>query len=893
MHPQGQEDRFVGVLRMKGGEREEAEQREEADGVHEEERIGGLRGRLSLVATLLQGFRPGISKFGQRAPAVATFNRTLWTGCADLDGVARSREAALRQECRCSVAQFSDSGQYTTIQQDLSDHNAVWASLDLRGPSPDVLQWASSQVEAGREAITKTAATASDPNAVEYHFANTTITDQTHDSGWQSSPLYQDSGLDAATSYSYTVRARDKSSNSFQETGCLIPVDSIPGRRSELEMSFLLEGLHDFQGREGVIGGVEELPQAEIGGRPIAGGDGFGFWKAELEQGAHGPPDADLPPVAEFTKNLIEIEFMVERDAQSAPDLAAIIFQPEAHLQDMLGSDDLGGHLLAWSPVQLEDEGFVGEGQLNDMWAAAFLANSEGRFGFGVKSRNPCRTNFVRCGFALGLCLGHMNVVRGESGEGGQERRLCFGGSHRSGAGLDLVPIVRAGGRGGRRGSAASASAGFGLGCELRHLGLSAGYLGEIRVHKQPPRFPLLEGGADNVLVVGDGVEGDEEPDAPDEGVGDGALFGDEGEGGHGGFGVVWSIRQGPSPPRGSSPVPPGRSRASALRGGEGRGLLGLLEEPFVDGLVGIDLVGDAVVAVGEFGVFGFGAFLFEGLDHGAALLNGNSGVFGAVEDPDGDLLEGSGGGGVAASGDGDAGGEEFGLLGEEVEGAVAAHGVAGEVDALFVDGKILHEFLDDFHDVVGLGSIPTVFVGALGGDDEAGALAVVVVVAEGTGLSGGVGGHDIAAAAVEVDDERVAGILGAAEFAIAEDAVFEVVAFGAFPFAGEEFGEFPVVFGVVFVGWSFLFPLFDPSLVLLGEFGEVEGEGAAVALAEDGDLAILGADVFGGDGLFAVGGFPLPHFGEGGGEAEKGEEEQPAFHDRECWLAARRGANR
>jgi endonuclease/exonuclease/phosphatase family metal-dependent hydrolase len=111
----------------------------------------------------------------------------------------------------CSVPLFSDSGTYTTVAQGLSDHNAVWASLDLQAPAPDAMQWASAPAEAGMTSLTMTAATASDPNGVEYYFSN--LTNSSHDSGWQSSPVYQDNGLDPATSYSYSVRSRDKSNN--------------------------------------------------------------------------------------------------------------------------------------------------------------------------------------------------------------------------------------------------------------------------------------------------------------------------------------------------------------------------------------------------------------------------------------------------------------------------------------------------------------------------------------------------------------------------------------------------------------------------------------------------------------------------------------------------------
>lgn len=54
-------------------------------------------------------------------------------------------------------------------------------------------------------------------------------------------------------------------------------------RGSPFEKAFRLEGLHDFQRGEGVVGGVEQLGGAELGERPIAGGDGFGFLEALLE----------------------------------------------------------------------------------------------------------------------------------------------------------------------------------------------------------------------------------------------------------------------------------------------------------------------------------------------------------------------------------------------------------------------------------------------------------------------------------------------------------------------------------------------------------------------------------------------------------------------------------
>jgi hypothetical protein len=56
-----------------------------------------------------------------------------------------------------------------------------------------------------------TATTASDPSGVEYYFDCTA--GGGHDSAWQTSPTYQDTGLTPDTQYTYHVQARDQSAN--------------------------------------------------------------------------------------------------------------------------------------------------------------------------------------------------------------------------------------------------------------------------------------------------------------------------------------------------------------------------------------------------------------------------------------------------------------------------------------------------------------------------------------------------------------------------------------------------------------------------------------------------------------------------------------------------------
>ena len=87
-------------------------------------------------------------------------------------------------------------------------HNVAGASFDeiRMGTSFGSLVGGDSETE-----IAMTATTASDVNGVEYNFTNTS--GPGNDSGWQDSASYTDAGLQAGTEYTYTVVARDKSSN--------------------------------------------------------------------------------------------------------------------------------------------------------------------------------------------------------------------------------------------------------------------------------------------------------------------------------------------------------------------------------------------------------------------------------------------------------------------------------------------------------------------------------------------------------------------------------------------------------------------------------------------------------------------------------------------------------
>ncbi len=95
---------------------------------------------------------------------------------------------------------------------------------DLSPPTPDPLGWQTEPTASGNTSITMTAVTATDAGGVKYYFCN--LTDTTHDSGWQSEPIYHDSGLAPGRKYFYRVRARDNSAE-LNETWWSVPACAI------------------------------------------------------------------------------------------------------------------------------------------------------------------------------------------------------------------------------------------------------------------------------------------------------------------------------------------------------------------------------------------------------------------------------------------------------------------------------------------------------------------------------------------------------------------------------------------------------------------------------------------------------------------------------------------
>jgi hypothetical protein len=165
--------------------------------------------------------------------------------------------------------------------------NTGGGGSDTDPPTPDPMTWASPPASAGPTSITMTATTATDPSDVEYYFECTA--GGGNDSGWQDSPIYVDTGLSPDTSYTYRVKARDKSSNQ-NETGWSSEESATTTSAPDMYVNDIAMG---FRTQGPFYYGQATVWIKDDGGADIAGALVIGEWSGAVSEMALGATGGD------------------------------------------------------------------------------------------------------------------------------------------------------------------------------------------------------------------------------------------------------------------------------------------------------------------------------------------------------------------------------------------------------------------------------------------------------------------------------------------------------------------------------------------------------------------------------------------------------------------------
>jgi hypothetical protein len=158
--------------------------------------------------------------------------------------------------------------------------------LDTKAPEPDPMTWLKPPTAMDAASIAMMATTATDINGVEYYFE--CVAGGCHDSGWQSSSTYADTGLASATTYTYRVKARDLSAGS-NETGW-----SAEASATTLSDTIYVNDIEMGSRKLGqTYYGQAKVWIKAVGGSDVAGATVSGDWSGSVTGSSMGSTGAD------------------------------------------------------------------------------------------------------------------------------------------------------------------------------------------------------------------------------------------------------------------------------------------------------------------------------------------------------------------------------------------------------------------------------------------------------------------------------------------------------------------------------------------------------------------------------------------------------------------------
>jgi hypothetical protein len=190
-----------------------------------------------------------------------------------------------------------DNKEYTFIDQ--VEISGGTGEPDTTPPLPDPMAWDVLPYATGSTSISMTAATATDPSGVEYYFECTA--GGGHDSGWQDSTTYEDTGLAPETQYTYRVKARDKSPNqnetgfSTEASATTQPSGGVEMYVNDIAMGYRQAGANYF--------GQATVWIKDTTGIDVEGATVYGNWSGSVSGPAQGATGPDGKVTLESPKN--------------------------------------------------------------------------------------------------------------------------------------------------------------------------------------------------------------------------------------------------------------------------------------------------------------------------------------------------------------------------------------------------------------------------------------------------------------------------------------------------------------------------------------------------------------------------------------------------------------
>jgi hypothetical protein len=196
-----------------------------------------------------------------------------------------------------------DQSDFDRISFKSTRNTAVYDEIRL-GASFEAV---TSAEDGGGPAVSMTATTATDPSGVEYYF--TCTAGGGNNSGWQNSSSYTDTGLSAGAEYTYTVAARDRSTD--QNTTAASPAASvrIPGTSANDPVPDVV-GMTESNARAAIVAGGFTVGTVSTAGSPtVPAGDVISQDPAAGAQASAGSPVHIVVSLGDVAPDIISVNF--------------------------------------------------------------------------------------------------------------------------------------------------------------------------------------------------------------------------------------------------------------------------------------------------------------------------------------------------------------------------------------------------------------------------------------------------------------------------------------------------------------------------------------------------------------------------------------------------------